>query len=157
MSRLAIVEPIPQPSPGPPISPISPGAYPTGATLGRGNTVRSTMSRGSTMRRGGAFANGSALQGQGVAEAYGRDDIHERTEIADRGLQRSTAGQTGAKKISAAEAKDAKKLSKMIMNEGKAEAKAVKASIEELAKLQKLQKAAASVSFWTDHCRLNVS
>lgn len=96
------------PSPGPPVSALSPTSpmrrTPEPHTdLGRNSTMRSTggLSRGSTLRKGGAFANGSALQGGGVGEAFGRDDIHERTAGADRGLMGAgTAGQAGMHRIS---------------------------------------------------------
>jgi hypothetical protein len=83
-----------------PVSPVAGGAE----GLGRKDTYRSTLSRGSTLRRGGAFANGAALQGQGLNETYGREDLHERTTLADRSLV--GAGAAGAAmmgKISASE------------------------------------------------------
>ncbi|KAJ9092394.1 hypothetical protein QFC21_006896 [Naganishia friedmannii] len=150
------------PSPGPPVSAFAPTSAtsparrtpePRGSTeggvgvtgLARNSTMRSTggLSRGSTLRRGGAFANGAALQGGGVGEAFGRDDIHARTAGADRSLMgASTAGQAGMHRISKDEARDAKRLSKMIKVEGKSEAAAVKGAIKELESLQKVQRAA---------------
>ncbi|KAJ9113978.1 hypothetical protein QFC22_005796 [Naganishia vaughanmartiniae] len=152
------------PSPGPPVNAFAPTSAtsparrtpePRGSTeggvgvtgLARNSTMRSTatggLSRGSTLRRGGAFANGAALQGAGVGEAFGRDDIHARTAGADRSLMgASAAGQAGMHRISKDEARDAKRISKMIKVEGKSEAAAVKGAIRELESLQKVQRAA---------------
>lgn len=155
LSRLAIQEPIKTgPSPGPPVNAFSPTSptSPTrstgsgnGADLGRNNTYRSTVSRGSTMRRGGAFANGSALQGGGHAENIGRDDIHNRTAAADRALIGTAGGANIGRKISGAEKKDAKRMSKLIVKEAYAEKQAVKGAMKELEALQKVQKGALEV------------
>lgn len=146
------------PSPGPPVAAFKPTAPASpsrqlgasaanGGGLDRNNTYRTGVSRGSTIRRGGAFANGSALSGGGVAESYGREDIHNRNDMASRQL--IAAGKPGAavgRKISVAEKKDAKRMSKLIVKEGHIEAAAVKASMKELESLQKMQRAAAQVS-----------
>lgn len=149
------------PSPGPPVTAFSPtaatplakrvttsaAAGANGADLGRSQTYRTGVSRGSTVRRGGAFANGSALSGGGAAETYGREDIHNRNDLATRNL--IAAGRPGAavsRKISSAEKKDAKRMSKLIKNEGETERAAVRAAMRELEQLQKVQKAAAYVS-----------
>lgn len=66
-------------------------------------------------------------------------DIHARAEVAERILDESAL-----RRLATMEKKDAKRLSKVIRSEGKAEAKAVAASIKELERLVKLQKEAAS-------------
>lgn len=142
------------PSPGPPVAAFKPTAPASpirrtppasnGTDLNRGPTYRSTVSRGSTVRRGGAFANGSALSGGGPAESYGRDDIRTRNDAANRNL--IGAGKPGAavsRKISSAERKDSKRMSKIIKQEGQSEAAAVRGAMKELESLQKVQKAAA--------------
>jgi hypothetical protein len=55
-------------------------------------------------------------------------------------------GEAVSRRISTAEKKDAKRMSKLIVKEGHIEAAAVKASMKELESLQKMQKAAAQVS-----------
>jgi hypothetical protein len=66
-------------------------------------------------------------------------DIHARAEVAERILDESAL-----RRLATMEKKDAKRLSKVIRSEGKAEAKAVASSIKELERLVKLQKEAAS-------------
>lgn len=156
------------PSPGPPVTAFKPTAPSPSRTLGasaadggldRSNTYRTGVSRGSTVRRGGAFANGSALSGGGVAETYGREDIHNRNDLATRNLiAAGKPGEAVSRRISTAEKKDAKRMSKLIVKEGHIEAAAVKASMKELESLQKMQKAAAQVSWgsvidWLDDWR----
>lgn len=66
-------------------------------------------------------------------------DIHTRAELSERILDDATL-----RRLSTMEKKDAKRLSKVIKSEGKAEAAAVKGSIKELERLSKLQKEAAA-------------
>jgi hypothetical protein len=68
-----------------------------------------------------------------------RSDIHTRAELSERILDDATL-----RRLSTMEKKDAKRLSKVIKSEGKAEAAAVKGSIKELERLSKLQKEAAA-------------
>jgi uncharacterized protein YeeX (DUF496 family) len=65
-------------------------------------------------------------------------DIHTRAELSERILDDATL-----RRLSTMEKKDAKRLSKVIKSVGKAEAAAVKGSIKELERLNKLQREAA--------------
>ncbi|KAG8983675.1 hypothetical protein FRB90_005834, partial [Tulasnella sp. 427] len=79
----------------------------------------------------------------GAATTVGRNSVdetlHRRAATAETVLSNEVKA-----KIEKIEAKDAKQLSKIIQNEGKAEDKLLKTSIKELARIQKIQKAAAA-------------
>ncbi|KAG8929692.1 hypothetical protein FRC01_003914 [Tulasnella sp. 417] len=82
------------------------------------------------------FAAGAATT---TAQKTVNETLHRRAATAETVLTSEEKA-----KIEKTEARDAKQLSKIIQNEGKAEDKLLKTSIKELARIQKIQKAAAS-------------
>lgn len=82
------------------------------------------------------FAAGAATT---VAQKTVNETLHRRAATAETVLTSEEKA-----KIEKTEARDAKQLSKIIQNEGKAEDKLLKTSIKELARIQKIQKAAAA-------------
>ncbi|OCF30340.1 DNA binding protein Ncp1 [Kwoniella heveanensis BCC8398] len=109
-------------------------------TLGRNGTLSRGANGGTIGSRRGAFGRGAGASiGTQPEEVLGRDDIHMRAELSERILDDATL-----RKLSTMEKKDARRLSKVIKSEGKAEAKAVSGSIKELERLTKLQREAAA-------------
>uniref|UniRef100_A0A0W0FMP9 Dna binding protein ncp1 n=1 Tax=Moniliophthora roreri TaxID=221103 RepID=A0A0W0FMP9_MONRR len=85
---------------------------------------------------GSTFINGAGTTGPG-ASAFPDESLKERVATADGAL---TPKQKS--KIAKQEVKDGKRLSKIIKQEGKVEKQALGVAINELAELQKIQKAA---------------
>ncbi|WVR05187.1 hypothetical protein IAU60_002199 [Kwoniella sp. DSM 27419] len=109
-------------------------------TLGRNGTLSRGANGGTVGSRRGAFGRGAGTNiGTQPEEVLGRDDIHMRAELSERILDEATL-----RKLSTMEKKDAKRLTKVMKQEGKAEAKAVSGSIRELERLTKLQREAAA-------------
>ncbi|WVF72200.1 hypothetical protein IAT40_007012 [Kwoniella sp. CBS 6097] len=109
-------------------------------TMGRNGTLSRGANGGTIGSRRGAFGRGAGASiGTQPEEVLGRDDIHMRAELSERILDDTTL-----RKLSTMEKKDARRLSKVIKQEGKAEAKAVTGSIKELERLTKLQREAAA-------------
>ncbi|ORX39918.1 hypothetical protein BD324DRAFT_607087 [Kockovaella imperatae] len=109
-------------------------------TVGRSGTLSRAANGGTVGGRRGAFGRGAGASiGTQPEEVLGRDDIHTRAELSERILDDQTL-----RRLSTMERKDAKRLSRVIKNEGKAEAMAVKGSIKELERLSKLQREAAA-------------
>ncbi|KAL7424036.1 hypothetical protein Q5752_001621 [Cryptotrichosporon argae] len=109
-------------------------------TLGRNGTLSRAYNGGTVGSRRGAFGRGAGLSvGTQPEEVLGRDDIHTRAELSERILDDDTL-----RRLSNMEKKDAKRLSKIIKAEAKAEAKSVAGSIKELERLARLQKEAAA-------------
>ncbi|KAL1406904.1 hypothetical protein Q8F55_006316 [Vanrija albida] len=116
--------------------------------LGRSNTAmsRATTARAGTLSRGanggtigsrrGAFGKGAGFSvGTQPQEVLGRDDIHARAEVSERMLSKDQLA-----RLSRMEKKDAKKLAKLLKEEGRAEARAVAQSIADVGRLARLQK-----------------
>ncbi|GFZ45607.1 hypothetical protein JCM24511_03335 [Saitozyma sp. JCM 24511] len=109
-------------------------------TLGRNGTLSRSVNGGIVGSRKGAFGRGAGASiGTQPEEVLGRDDIHARAELSERILDDATL-----RRLSTMEKKDAKRLSKVIKGEGKAEARAVQGSIKELERISKLQREAAA-------------
>jgi len=108
-------------------------------TMGRNGTLSRGANGGTVGSRRGAFGRGAGTTiGTQPEEVLGRDDIHTRAELSERILDETTL-----RRLATMEKKDAKRLSKVIKAEGKAEAKSVLSSIKELERLVKLQREAA--------------
>jgi len=86
----------------------------------------------------GTFASGSATV-TGAPREQTDPTLHERAATAE-----STIPPEETAKILKTEAKDAKRISKIIQKEAKSDEKLLKAAIKELGRLQKVQKDAAS-------------
>ncbi|KIO31633.1 hypothetical protein M407DRAFT_128896 [Tulasnella calospora MUT 4182] len=82
------------------------------------------------------FAAGAATT---TAQKAVNETLHRRAATAENVLTSEEKA-----KIEKTEARDAKQLSKIIQNEGKVEDRLLKTSIKELARVQKIQKAAAA-------------
>ncbi|WVQ98777.1 hypothetical protein IAU59_005908 [Kwoniella sp. CBS 9459] len=109
-------------------------------TMGRNGTLSRGANGGTIGSRRGAFGRGAGASiGTQPEEVLGRDDIHMRAELSERILDDATL-----RKLTTMEKKDAKRLSKVIKQEGKAETKAVTGSIKELERLTRLQREAAA-------------
>lgn len=97
-------------------------------TVGRSGTARS--------RRSGAFGRGAGLTvGTQPEDVLGRDDIHERTEVAERVLSPATL-----RKLQGMEKKEGRAFAKMLKAEGKEQTRAVGAAIADLKRMAKMQK-----------------
>lgn len=108
-------------------------------TQGRNGTLSRAANGGTVGSRRGAFGRGAGASiGTQPEEVLGRDDIHTRAELSERILDDATL-----RRLSTMEKKDAARLAKIIKSEGKAEHAAVKGSIKELERLNKLQREAA--------------
>ncbi|KAI9638102.1 uncharacterized protein MKK02DRAFT_22875, partial [Dioszegia hungarica] len=108
-------------------------------TNGRNGALSRGANGGTVGSRRGAFGRGAGTTiGTQPEEVLGRDDIHTRAELSERILDESTL-----RRLATMEKKDAKRLTKVIKAEGKAEAKSVLGSIKELERLVKLQKEGA--------------
>lgn len=110
-------------------------------TLGRNGTLRRGANGGTIGRRPGAFGQGAGLSvGTQPEEILGRDDIHLRAELADREMNPRSL-----KKLTGSEKREAKRLSKMMVAEGRSQAKSVDAAIKDLKALTGLQRDAIGV------------
>ncbi|KAF7970099.1 hypothetical protein HWV62_24968 [Athelia sp. TMB] len=86
-------------------------------------------------QEGSTFANGASVTGPNAAvSAEEEAALHQRTATAESGLSEKVKS-----RLSKAEMKDNKRLSKIIRAEGKAEAAALKTAITELSQLQAQQ------------------
>ncbi|BEI81149.1 hypothetical protein CcaverHIS002_0203090 [Cutaneotrichosporon cavernicola] len=99
-------------------------------TVGRSGTTHS--------RRSGAFGRGAGLTvGTQPEDVLGRDDIHERTEVAERILSPATL-----RRLQGMEKKEGRAFAKMLKAEGKEQARAVGAALADLKRMAKMQKGA---------------
>lgn len=107
----------------------------------RADTIRSTRSRrtaGGTRR--GAFGQGAALSvGTTPHDQLSRQDLHERASLAERALSPSEV-----KRLQGMEKKDAKRLTKLMKEEERSQAKSLDQAIADMRRLTKLQKEAIS-------------
>jgi hypothetical protein len=108
--------------------------------LARSGTAlsRTTVCRNGTQRsrRSGAFGRGAGLTvGTQPEDVMGRDDIHERTEVAERVLSPATL-----RKLQGMEKKEGRAFAKMLKAEGKEQARGVAAAIADLKRMAKMQK-----------------
>jgi hypothetical protein len=114
-----------------PVSPSSPASI-------SAKTTPDARSGSGHNQQGSTFANGAAVTGPNAAMSPEEEAaLHLRSATAESGLSEKTKG-----RLSKAELKDNKRLSKIIRAEAKAEAAALKAAIAELAQLQGQQGAA---------------
>ncbi|KLT41703.1 hypothetical protein CC85DRAFT_247232 [Cutaneotrichosporon oleaginosum] len=107
--------------------------------LARSGTAlsRTTVGR-SRSRRSGAFGRGAGLTvGTQPEDVLARDDIHERTEVAERVLSPATL-----RKIQGMEKREGRAFAKMLKAEGKEQARAVEAALVDLKRMAKMQKSA---------------
>ncbi|BEJ11849.1 hypothetical protein CspHIS471_0203090 [Cutaneotrichosporon sp. HIS471] len=99
-------------------------------TVGRSGTTHS--------RRSGAFGRGAGLTvGTQPEDVLGREDIHERTEVAERILSAATL-----RRLQGMEKKEGRAFAKMLKAEGKEQARAVGAALADLKRMAKMQKGA---------------
>lgn len=109
----------------------------------RAGTVRSTRSRrpGTSMSgapRRGAFGQGAALStGTNPHDVLSRQDLHERSSLAERALSPNEL-----KRLQGMEKKDAKRLTKLMKEEERAQSKSLHQAIADMKRLTKLQKEA---------------
>ncbi|KZP22823.1 hypothetical protein FIBSPDRAFT_859294 [Athelia psychrophila] len=114
-----------------------PASPPSPASLSAKTTPDARSGSGHN-QQGSTFANGAAVTGPNAAMSPEEEAaLHLRSATAESGLSEKTKG-----RLSKAELKDNKRLSKIIRAEAKAEAAALKAAIAELAQLQGQQGAA---------------
>lgn len=85
---------------------------------------------------GSAFGNGAVTSGPNATPEV-PDSVHLRARVAETAIP-----EKDAKRITKAELKEGKRLSKILKSEGKAEAAAMATLTKELAQLQKIQSAA---------------
>jgi len=129
-----ITEPVPQPAPTPAPSAQLSAQHERAVDFANPETVDNG---GASVQRHGTWSKGAGASGPG-AHSHSAS-LSERVSVASNALDDETRG-----RIAKAEKKDAKRLSKIIIKEGKAEDSHLKAAIKELEGLQKAQKHAAS-------------
>jgi hypothetical protein len=144
-----ITEPVPQPAPTPAPSAQLSAQHERAVDFANPETV----DNGASVQRHGTWSKGAGASGPG-AHSHSAS-LSERVSVASNALDDETRGRIAKAEsetssellflsLTLSAEKDAKRLSKIIIKEGKAEDSHLKAAIKELEGLQKAQKHAAS-------------